>query len=340
LRIKSTFKPYYLKKEKNKLMINPEFYQHLLKEYGREVADNYSNVCLNLPETKPNKKKGRRLKHLPAEKVSDRAPKYKWGKLDLTAKQWAEALEIDPATFLRRLRQYGFCQKTFQARKYEYTATNEKKITWDGVTMNHKQWADALNISPKTLRRRFKSDGLSQKTFTPANHKHCYEKQITWGGKTLNIAGWAKQLNISPSTFYQRFKTYGLCEKIFRPGPHNMNKSRLITWRGETHTTTEWAKKLGISQPAFTQRMRSYGLCAKTFTPLRQNGNKRPPIEWQGEAYFTAEWAKKLNISDMAFKSRIQKFGLCEKTFTPGKLRPQKTTTACQAHVLSIDPSK
>lgn len=323
-------------------MINPEFYHYLLQQYGPKIANNYSNVCANIPDAKPRKKKGRNPKRLPAERTSDKAPRYKWGKLDLTAQQWAEALEIHPAAFLKRIRKHGFCKETFQVPKHYYKAWNAEKITWEGVTLNKSQWAKRLGISPNTMGIRLKRHGICEKTFTPAKYKHCYEKIITWEGETLNITGWAKKLGISPASFYQRLKNHGVCEKIFRFGPHGMDKHKLITWQGETHSTTEWAKKLGISQPGFTQRLRTHGICVKTFIPLRQSGNKLPSIEWQGEKLFPTEWAKKLGISPTTFKQRLQKYGVVEMTFTHGKLptRHVKTPTVASPHAPSIGPSK
>lgn len=317
-------------------MINQEYYHYLLQQYGREIADNYSNVCANMTNTKSTKKKGKQPKNLPSERTSRTAPRYRWGKLDLTAKQWAEALEIHPATFLKRIQKNGFCKETFQEPKHYWNTRNADKVTWDGITLNRRQWAIRLGISPNTMGIRLKRYGICEKTFTPAKYKHCYEKKITWEGETLNITGWAKKLGLSTATFYQRLQNYGICEKIFCP-IYSMDKHRLITWRGQTRTTTEWAKKLGISQPAFTQRLRTHGICAKTFIPLRQSGNKLPSIEWQGETCTTTEWAKKLGISPVTFKQRLQKYGICEKTFTQGKLplHPMETPTVASHHVLS-----
>ena len=190
----------------------------------------------------------------------------------MTAKEWAEGLGITPASFVQRLRKYGYSDKTFKRQKNQYQSPNERLITWNGKTLSVANWARHLGINERTLRGRLRRYGMKALEMPPANNAvkkpkqsrkpKCNVQTYTWNDKTMTAKEWAKELDISLNRFYGRVARFGICAKAFE----QVHQTTTVTWKGETLTINQWAEKLQIHNYTFRQRLQRHGLSPKTLS--------------------------------------------------------------------------
>jgi len=230
-------------------------YNRILKDHGRGAAERYKAISLGFsPQTN-------RKKH------EFRNDNYTWEGISLPAEEWAKRLGIQLLSFYRRLREWGFCEKSFT---YNHKNPLLMSVTYQGKTQTIREWCKEVGITENLFRRRLKVYGYDDINILLSPMRY---QKITYGGKTLTRQQWADELNISLQAFTYRFNKYGICTKTFC----DKRSNSFITYNGITKTAPEWAKLLNISVSAFYARIKKRGdkhpLVFKSKTTAGRNNN-------------------------------------------------------------------
>lgn len=91
---------------------------------------------------------------------------------------------------------------------------NAVNLTFNGRTLNAKQWADELGLSVACIRKRIANGWSIDRVLSPVRVKKS-KWRITYNGVTLSTIEWAKRCNISQSALFYRLTRWPI-EKALR----------------------------------------------------------------------------------------------------------------------------
>lgn len=123
---------------------------------------------------------------------------------------------------------------------------------------NARQWAEELQVSPLTVKKRFIAYGY------PFNRTYCAEqgwlelqrrgrKSSKFEGKTM--LEWSKQLKIHVDTCRKNLRKYG--HPYSKRHAKILNKTLQSKWHGKT--VEQWAKYLDMRSATVEEHLKTYG---------------------------------------------------------------------------------
>jgi hypothetical protein len=201
---------------------------------------------------------------------------YTHNGVTLTARLWAERLNVNLGTFKRRVKigtnPFLTRQEAKRERVKKMMATRRvRKYSYHGKRMNLHEWAEYLNIPYMTIMKRVNRYGIKDKSkIFDADDQRCHYFEIN--GERKSIEQFATELGISRGTMLSRISSKSqdlmgeanLAESI----RYYRNKykrtwthyARIFVWNGVSDSISGWARRMNKHAPSMHKRLSTWGI--------------------------------------------------------------------------------